>query len=171
MHVLILIAFYFALPGAALLGQTSSAWAEATAQSMHWGALAFPDHDRTLTLGFSNDSFTEFNGSGQRYNDIHQTDSFNFGTLSWTEQLEHFKGWNANLTVGAGPTQDKIRRAIQNDFAHRITGQTHVPVGATRDAIDFMTSGTLTKWTGLLGSDNVFFYGLGGAAGSLYYEP
>jgi hypothetical protein len=34
-----------------------------------------------------------------------------------------------------------------------------------------MTSGTLTKWTGLLGSDDVFFYGVGGAAGSLYYEP
>ena len=155
----------------ALPGWASPAWAEATAQSMHWGALAFPDHDRTLTLGFSNDSFTEFNGSGQRYNDIRQTDSFNFGSLSWTEHLEHFKGWNANLTVGAGPTQDKIRRVIQSDFSHKLTGQTKVPVGATRDAIDFMTSGTLTKWTGLLGSDDVFFYGVGGAAGSLYYEP
>ena len=154
-----------------LPGWASPAWAEATAQSMHWGALAFPDHDRTLTLGFSNDSFTEFNGEGQRYNDMRQTDSFNFGTLSWTEHLEQFKGWNANLTVGAGPTQDKIRRAIQNDFAHRLTNQTYVPVGATRDAVDFMTSGTLTKWTGLLGSDDVFFYGIGGAAGSLYYEP
>lgn len=154
-----------------LPGWASPAWAEATAQSMHWGALAFPDHDRTLTLGFSNDSFTEFNGSGQRYNDMLQTASFNFGALSWTEQLEQFKGWNANLTIGAGPTQNKIRRVIQNDFAHRLTGQTRVPIGATRDAIDFMTSGTLTKWTGLLGSDDVFFYGIGGAAGSLYYEP
>lgn len=152
-------------------GGASPAWAETTAQSMHWGALAFPDHDRTLTLGFTNDSFTEFNGAGQRYNDMRQTDSFNFGTLSWTKRLEQFKGWNANLTVGAGPTQDKIRRSIQNDFAHRLTHQAYVPVGATRDAIDFMTSGTLTKWTGLLGSDDVFFYGIGGAAGSLYYEP
>ena len=171
MRLFILISVYLALSVAALLGRTSSAWAEATAQSMHWGALAFPDHDRTLTLGFSNDSFTEFDGTGKRYNDMRQTDSFNFGTLSWTEHPEKFKGWNANLTVGAGPTQDKIRRTIQNDFAHRLTGQTYVPIGATRDAIDFMTSGTLTKWTGLLGSDDVFFYGVGGAAGALYYEP
>ena len=44
-------------------------------------------------------------------------------------------------------------------------------ITATRDAINFMTSGTLTKWTGLWESDDVFFYGVGGAAGSLYYEP
>lgn len=171
MRFLILISLYLALSVTALLGWTSSGWAEATAQNTHWGALAFPDHDRTLTLGFTNDTFTEFDGHGNRYNDIRQTVSFNFFALSWTERLERLKGWNTNLTVGAGPTDDKFRRITQNAFVHKLTGQTDVPVGATRDAIDFMISGTLTKWTGLWGSDEVFFYGIGGAAGSLYYEP
>ena len=172
MRLLILtISVYLALSVVSLLEWASPSWAEVTAQSTHWGALAFPDHDRTLALGFTNDSFTEFNGAGRRYNNIRQTDSFNFGSLSWTERLEQFKGWNTNLTVGAGPTHDSVRRLIQNEVAHKFTGQTPVPVGATRDAVDFMASGTLTKWTGLFGSDDVFFYGVGGAAGSLYYEP
>lgn len=171
MRPLVLLALYLALPIATLLGWTQPCWAEATAQSTHWGALAFPDHDRTLALGFTTDRFTEFDGAGKRYNDMRQTDGFNFWSLSWTERLERFKGWNTNLTVGAGPTGDRFSRYLQNDVVHKLRGQTPVPVGATRDATDFMASGTLTKWTGLGGSDDVFFYGIGGAAGSLYYEP
>ena len=171
MYCLKRIAAYLALSLLFLLGWTQPSWAETTAQSTHWGALAFPDHDRTVSLGFTTDRFTEFDGAGKRYNDMRQTDGFNLWSLSWTERLEHFKGWNANLTVGAGPTQDHFSRYLQNDVVHKFRGLTPVPVGATRDAIDFMTSGTLTKWTGLLGSDDVFFYGVGGAAGSLYYEP
>jgi hypothetical protein len=166
-----LMAVSLALFLASLLEWTSSSRAETTAQSVHWGALAFPDQDRTLTLGFSNDTFTEFDGHGHRYNDIQETSSFNFFALSWTERLERFSGWNANLTVGAGPTDDKFRRLVQNGLVHRLTGQADVPVGDTREATDFMISGTLTKWTGLWGSDEVFFFGIGGAAGSLYYEP
>lgn len=171
MRPLVLLALHLALPIATLLGWTQPCWAEATAQSTHWGALAFPDHDRTLALGFTTDRFTEFDGAGKRYNDMRQTDGFNFWSLSWTERLERFKGWNTNLTVGAGPTGDRFSRYLQNDVVHKLRGQTPVPVGATRDATDFMASGTLTKWTGLGGSDDVFFYGIGGAAGSLYYEP
>jgi hypothetical protein len=171
MRRLVLIALSLTLSIGTLLGWMSSAWAEATAQSVHWGALAFPDHDRTLALGFTTDRFTEFDGAGKRYNDMRQTDGFNFPSVSWTERLERFKGWNTNLTVGAGPTQDSFSRYLQNDVVHKLRGFTPVPVGATRDATDFMISGTLTKWTGLLGSDDVFFYGVGGAAGSLYYEP
>jgi hypothetical protein len=171
MRPLTLVAVYFALFFVTLLGWTSPGWAEATAESMHWGALAFPDPDHTLALGFTTNRFTEFDAAGKRYNDIRQTDGFNFGSLSWTERLERFKGWNTNLTVGAGPTHDKVSRFLQNDVTHKFSGQTQVPVGATRDATDFMISGTLTKWMGLLGSDDVFFFGIGGAAGSLYYEP
>ncbi len=171
MRPLVLTALHLALPIATLLVWTQPCWAEATAQSTHWGALAFPDHDRTLALGFTTDRFTEFDGAGKRYNDMRQTDGFNFWSLSWTERLERFKGWNTNLTVGAGPTDDRVSRYLQNDAVHKLRGQTPVPVGATRDATDFMASGTLTKWTGLGGSDDVFFYGVGGAAGSLYYEP
>jgi hypothetical protein len=156
---------------AAQLAWAALSWAEVTAQSTHWGALAFPAHDRTVALGFTTDRFPEFDGTGNRYNDIRQTSGFNFWSLSWTERLERFEGWNANLTVGAGPTGDRLSRYLQNDIVHKFRGLTPVPVGATRDAIDFMTSGTLTKWTGLLGSGDVFFYGVGGAAGSIYYEP
>lgn len=171
MRLLIQSTVCFALSVAILLGWTSSVWAEASAQSMHWGALAFPDHDRTLEVGFTTDRFTEFDGAGKRYNDIRQTDGFNFWSLSWTERLERLKGWNTNLTVGAGPTQDRFSRYLQNDVVHKFRGMTPVPVGAVRDATDFMFSGTVTKWTGLFRSDDVFFYGVGGAAGSLYYEP
>ena len=90
--------------------------------------------------------------------------------MSWTERLERFKGWNTNLTAGAGPTQDGFRRYLQNDVAHKLRGLTPAAVGTTRDATDFVISGTLTKWTGFLGSDDVFFR-VGGAAGSLYYGP
>ena len=171
MHCLKRITVSLALSILVLIGWISFGWAETTAQSSHWGALVFPDHERTVALGFTTDRFTEFDGTGNRYNDIRQTSGFNFWSLSWTERLEHFKGWNANLTVGAGPTGDRFSRYLQNDVVHKFRGLTPVPVGATRDAIDFMTSGTLTRWTGLLGGDDVFFYGVGGAAGSLYYEP
>ncbi len=171
MRLLIRTSVYLALPVAALLGWTSPGWAEATAESIHWGALAFPDHDRTLALGITTNRFTEFDAAGKRYNDIRQTAGFNFGSLSWTERLERFKGWNTNLTVGAGPTHDRVSRFLQNEVVHTFTGQTQVPVGTTREATDFMISGSLTKWVGLLGSDDVFFFGVGGATGSLYYEP
>ena len=145
MRLLIQSTVCFALSVAILLGWTSSVWAESSAQSMHWGALAFPDHDRTLEVGFTTDRFTEFDGAGKRYNDIQQTDGFNFWSLSWTERLERLKGWNTNLTVGAGPTQDRFSRYLQNDVVHKFRGLTPVPVGAVRDATDFMISGTVTN--------------------------
>lgn len=145
--------------------------AEPPAQSVHWGALAFPDHDRTLTLGMTVvDRFTEFDGAGRRYNEIRETMGFNFFSLSWTERLESFKGWNTNLTAGAGPTRDGFSRFLQNDVIHKLRGFDPVPVGNKREANDFMISGTLTRWTSLFGSDDVFYAGLGAAGGSLYYE-
>ena len=149
----------------------SSALAETTAQSVHWGALAYPDKDRTLTAGFITDRFTEFDGAGKRYNDTRETMGFNFWSLSWTERLEKYKGWNTNLTVGAGPTRDGFSRFLQNDVVHKFRGLTPVPVGATREATDFMFNGTLTRWTGLFGDHEDGFAGVGLAAGSLYYEP
>ncbi len=91
MRPLILIALYLVLPIATLLGWTQPCRAEATAQSTHWGALAFPDHDRILTLGFTTDRFTEFDGAGKRYNDMRQTDGLNFWSLSWTERWSDSK--------------------------------------------------------------------------------
>lgn len=93
MHYLKRITVSLVLSILVLIGWISFGWAETTAQSSHWGALVFPDHDRTVALGFTTDRFTEFDGTGNRYNDIRQTSGFNFWSLSWTERLEHFKGW------------------------------------------------------------------------------
>jgi len=145
---------------------------EPPAQSIHWGAIGYPDHDRTLALGMTVvDRFTEFDGAGKRYNDIRETMGFNFFSFSWTERLETLKGWNANFTAGGGPTRDGFSRFLQNDVIHKLRGFDPVPVGNKREANDFMISSSLTRWMSLWGSDDVFFAGVGAAGGSLYYEP
>lgn len=148
----------------ASLALCGPALAETTAQSVHWGAIAYPDKDRTLTAGFVTDRFTEFDGTGNRYNNIRETMSLNFWTLSWTERLARSKGWNANLTVGAGPTRDGFSRFLQNDVVHKFRGLTPVPVGAKREETDFMFSGTLTRWTGPFGERE------DGFAGAAFHE-
>lgn len=162
--LLLLVGLSLALP--------SLTRAEPPAQSVHWGSIAYPDHEQTLTLGMTVvDRFTEFDGEGKRYNDIRETMGFNFFTLSWTQPLARFPGWNFNFTAGGGPTRDGPSRFLQNDVVHRFRGLTEVPVGNKREANDFMLSSSLTRWFGLLGTDDVFFAGIGGAGGSLYYEP
>lgn len=153
-------------------GTSAIARGEPPAQSVHWGAIAFPDRDPTLTLSAAVvDRFTEFDGEGRRYNDIRETMGFNFFTLSGTKPLSFLPGWNFNLTVGGGPTRDGPSRFLQNDVVHKLRGFDPVPVGQKRDANDFMISSSLTRWFNLLGSSDSFFIGIGGAAGSLYYEP
>ena len=162
--ILSLVIAVCAVPGLAL--------AEAPPHSVHWGAIAFPDHDPTLTLSAALlDRFTEFDGEGRRYNDIREPMGLNFFTLSWTKPLAPLPGWNLNLTAGGGPTRDGPSRFLQNDVVHKFRGLTEVPVGNKREANDFMLSGSLTRWFSLLGSNDAFFAGLGGAGGSLYYEP
>lgn len=68
---------------------------------------------------------------------------FNFASLSWTERFNH---WGANLTGGAGPTRDEPTRSLQNGIVHRNFGFLPVPVGAIREATDFMIDGSLTRW-------------------------
>lgn len=153
------------------LALCNQALAETTAQSVHWGAIAYPDKDRTLTAGFTTDRFTEFDGAGNQYNNFQETMGFNLWSLSWTERLERYKGWNTNLTVGAGATRDGFSRFLQNDVVHKFRGLTPVPVGAKREATDFMLSGTITRWKGLFGDHEDGFTGIGAAVGSLYYEP
>lgn len=76
------------------------ALAETTAQSVHWAAIAYSDKGRTPTAGFITDRFTEFDGTGNRVNSTRETMGFNFLSLSWTERLDRYKGWNTNLTGG-----------------------------------------------------------------------
>lgn len=154
-----------------IVGGADPAFAESPAPSVHWGAIAYPDRDRTLTAGLTLNRFTEFDGEGKRYNAVRETAGFNFATLSWTERWSRFQGWNTNLTVGAGPTQDGLSRFLQNDVVHKLRGLTPVPVGAKREQTDFMISGSLTKWVSLFGSREDGFAGLGFASGSLYHEP
>ncbi len=149
----------------------ASAWAETPAPSVHWGAIAYPDQERTLTTGLTLNRFTQFDGAGKQYNDINQTMGFNFASVSWTERWAQLPGWSTNLTLGIGPTDDKLTRFLQNDVIHKIRGLDPVPVGAKREALDYMVSGTLTKWTPVFGQREDGFAGVGIAMGSLYQEP
>ncbi len=149
----------------------ATAWAETPAPSVHWGAIAYPDQERTLTTGLTLNRFTQYDGAGKQYNDINQTMGFNFASLSWTERWDKLPGWQTNLTLGIGPTDDGLTRFLQNDVIHKIRGLAPVPVGAKREALDYMVSGTLTKWTPIFGQRNDGFAGLGVAMGSLYQEP
>lgn len=144
--------------------------AESPAPSVHWRALIYPDRERRLDAGLTINRFTEFDGTGRRYNDIDESAGFNFATLSWTERLSRFEGWNTNLTAGAGPTAPQPSRFLQNDFAHKLIGEDPVPVGNSRTETDFMISGSLTKWGTVFGQREVSFAGIGFSSGSLYHE-
>lgn len=150
---------------------SSAGFAETPAPSVHWGALSFPDRDRTLDLGLTVNRFTEFNRYGDRYNGIEETAGFNFATLTWTERWARLPGWTTNLTIGAGPTDDKFTRFLQNDLIHKVLGLEPVPVGASREETDFMIHGAVTKWFNLFGSADRGFAGIGAAMGTIYYEP
>lgn len=146
-------------------------FAETPAPSVHWGALSFPDRDRALDLGLTVNRFTEFNRYGNRYNGIQETAGFNFASLTWTERWSRLPGWTTNLTIGAGPTDDKFTRFLQNDVIHKVLGLDPVPVSAVREKIDFMINGSVTRWFTLFGSADRGFIGAGAATGTLYHEP
>ncbi len=146
------------------------AHAENVAPSVHWGAIDYPDLDRTLLTGLTVNRFTEFNGSGARFNSLHQTDGFNFATVSWTERIKALPGWNSNLTVGAGPTGENPSLELQNGVVHKLIGNNPVPVNQTRVDGDFMVGGSLTRWSALFGGEPSGFLSVGAAAGSLYQE-
>lgn len=143
---------------------------ETVAPSEHWGAIAYPDRTPTLIAGLTVNRFTEFNGSGGRFNSIRQTAGFNFATVSWTERIKGLDGWNGNLTLGAGPTGDEPSIFLQNGFVHRLLGNNAVPVGEKRVGGDFMLGGSVTRWASLVGSQENAFAGMGVAVGSLYQE-
>jgi hypothetical protein len=145
--------------------------AETPAPSVHWGALSFPDHERTVDLGLTVNRFTEFNRHGDRYNAIEETAGFNFASLTWTERWARLPGWTTNLTLGGGPTDDKFSRFLQNDLVHKVLGLEPVPVAAVRGGTDVMLNGSLTRWFNLFGSADQGFIGVGAATGTLYHEP
>ncbi|MDQ6733302.1 MAG: hypothetical protein M3Z35_04170, partial [Nitrospirota bacterium] len=153
-----------------LLGLAVTAAAETPAPSVHWGAISYPDRDRTLMAGTTFNRFTEFNGSGARFNNIHQSAGFNFVSVSWTERLKALPGWNTNLTVGAGPTRADPTLYLQNDFLHRLININPVPVGDSRGGTDFMISGSVTRWVRMFGDREIGFAGIGFSSGSLYHE-
>ena len=106
----------------------ASGWAETPAPSVHWGAIAYPDQERTLTTGLTLNRFTQYDGAGKQYNDINQTMGFNFASVSWTERWQRLPGWQTNLTLGIGPTDDGLTRFLQNDVIHKLRGLDPVPV-------------------------------------------
>ncbi len=140
---------------------------ETPGPSIHWGALGYPDQQPQLSTDFTFNRFTEFNGEGQRFNNIKETIGVNFGSVSWTHRLPYGKGWHTNLTLGAGPTSDEPTKFFQNEFIHDfLFNIPKVPVGSVRTEFDFMIDGSLTKWW----VNKVLFAGLGFSTGSLYHE-
>lgn len=150
-------------------GEISLSLAEPPAPSVHWGSLAYPDQQRTLSMGFTMNRFTEFNVNGRAFTPtVKETIGLNFATLSWSERLGK---WGTNLTVGAGPTSDEPSQFLQNTFVHRaILNQSAVPVGETREGPDAMVSGSVTYWGQVLGNEETGFAGLGIDSGTLYHE-
>lgn len=151
-----------------LLWLASPAFSEAPAPSVHWGALVYPDKDRTLETGATFNRFTEFNHNRERYDStMRETVGLNFATLTWTERME---AWAANVTIGAGPTGNEPTASFQNDFIHNVfLNQPPVPVGTSREAVDFMATASLTRWATILGVESGFV-GVGFSSGSLYHE-
>lgn len=153
-----------------MLGPLTAARGENVAPGAHWGAIDFPDKDRTLTMGYTVNRFTEFNTSRERFNAVDETAGFNFATVSWTDRINALPGWSGNLTIGAGPTSEDPSHYLQNGFLHRTTGQTPIPVGRAREGGDVMAGGSLTRWSPLFSSQDTGFAGIGVAGGSLYQE-
>jgi hypothetical protein len=147
-----------------------TAWAEAVAPSLHWGAIAYPDQERTLSAGLTMNRFTEFKQDGQRFGAADESAGFNFATISWTARVNRLPGWTMNLSGGIGPTYPEPTRSLQNNFAHRLLDNNPVPVGRAREATDFMVNGSVTRWLSLLGQPDAGFVGAGFASGSLYHE-
>ena len=147
----------------------TAARGENVAPGAHWGAIDFPDRDRTVTMGYTVNRFTEFDGNRNRFNAINQTAGFNFATVSWTDRFKAFPGWSGNLTLGTGPTSETPSENVQNGI-HRVTGQSLIPVNQVREAADVMVGGSLTRWSPLFSSRDTGFAGLGVAGGSLYQE-
>src|SRR5574337_28134 len=143
--------------------------AENVAPGAHWGAIDFPDRDRTLIAGFTVNRFTEFDRSRDRFNAINQTSGFNFATFSWTDRIKALPGWSGNLTFGAGPTSESPSRNLQS-FFHHATDQAIVPVDQAREGADFMVGGSLTRWSKLFSPRDTGFASMGSAGGSLYQE-
>ncbi len=155
---------------ALIAGFGHAVWAESVAPSVHWGAIGYPDQERTLLAGVTLSRFTEFNRERKRFSAVEESAGFNFATMTWTERMERFPGWSTNLTVGAGPTYPEPTRSLQNDFVHHLLSTGTVPVGRRREAPDFMINGSLSRWMKAFGNREVGFLSIGFASGSLYHE-
>lgn len=153
-----------------LFSPLAAAQAENVAPGAHWGAIDFPDRDRTLMAGFTVNRFTEFTVNGDRFNAVNETAGFNFASVSWTDRIKALPGWSGNLTIGAGPTGETPSFEMQNSFLHHLTDQNPVPVGHAREGWDIMVGGSLTRWGKLFSVRDTGFASMGVAGGSLYQE-
>ena len=165
----IFLAFFLSGAGALI---PSVVGGETPAPSIHWGALSYPDQASELSIGLSLFRFTEFNGEGERFNDINETIGLNFITFSWTEHLtDIFQNWSTNFTLGVGPTRNQPTEWLQNDFIHDgLYGIPTVPVEDKRKETDFAISGSLTHWWEISGQKRIIYLSGGGQSGSLFHE-
>lgn len=156
---------------AAIAGLCPAARAESVAPGVHWGAIGYPDQERTLLAGLTLNRFTQFAQDGKRFGAVKESAGFNFATVTWTERVSRFPGWSTNLTLGIGPTYPEPTRSLQNGFAHHLLDNASVPIGQRREETDFMVNGSVSRWFSLLGQRDALFASVGVASGSLYHEP
>jgi hypothetical protein len=157
----------------------------------HWGASIVPADRPELRAALRFDRFTQFSKSGQQFNEIEETAGFNLLSVSYTENTPADPDLFITVTGGAGYSGDQPTRFFQNDYVHQILGQPGVPVGATRDGVEYAASGSLTKWwdgpllfgSGMEpdgnGADGIgdetawrtrFFLGAGASTSTIYHE-
>jgi hypothetical protein len=158
----------------------------ATAQSLppepHWGAIILPADRPELRAALRFDRFTQFSKSGAQFNEIEETAGFNLLSVSYTENTPADPDLFFTFAGGVGYSGDQPTRFFQNDYVHKILGQAGVPVGATRDGVEYTASGSLTKWFDgprLFGTDDPFddtawrtrfFLGGGASTSTIYHE-
>ena len=161
------------LLGAVLvLAPMHSVHAETPAPTAHWGGIAYPDQFNILRFGGTFNRFTEFDGSGTRYNStLNESFGLNFATASWTQHWERFEGWSTNITFGIGPTGPQPTKLLQNTVVHKTLGYAPVQVGQIRhEVIDGMVDASVTRWFPLFNQRRELYVGGGLSGGTIYQE-
>ncbi len=156
--------------------------AQGGAPDPHWGANTFPPQHPEVRATLSFNRFTEFSKTGTKYNGIDESMGFNMLTLSVADRLPALPDVTFSVWAGGGPTSDQPTRFLQNEYLHNSWGLDRVPVGASRDEVDYYGGGALHwQWRGVgLFEPEVVegdrwrtrvFAGAGANLGTLYQEP
>lgn len=173
-----------ALCALALAGAASGL--DARAQTLlpepHWGGWILPTDRPELRAALRLSRFTEFSKTGSRFNDIETTAGFNLASLCYSENTPGDPDLFFTIAAGVGYSGDQPTRFLQNDYVHDILGQDPVPVGATRDEVEYSFAGSIVRWfdgpllfrrgsgAAATGWRSRFYAGAGVGTGTIHHE-